>query len=119
MDSLPVGLVLRTFVHYLIAYCSRPEAASDAKSGRFVRLLVPDQCVKSCYPRLSLKRFLRNSIQSHRRRNFRRSYRDNVRPKVVSNVISGVAVERAGIDVSIKFGDYRSNRLLRRFALLS
>ena len=29
--------VLRTFVQYLIAFCSRPEKASDVISGRFVR----------------------------------------------------------------------------------
>ena len=31
-----VGPVLRTFVQYLITCCSRPEAASDVISGKFV-----------------------------------------------------------------------------------
>ena len=31
-----------TFVQYLIAFCSWPEAASDVISGMFVRLAVPD-----------------------------------------------------------------------------
>ena len=29
LDTLPVGPVLRTFVQYLIGFCSRPEAASN------------------------------------------------------------------------------------------
>ena len=42
--------VLRTFVQYLIALCSRQEAASDVISGRFVRLIVPEEFVKFNYP---------------------------------------------------------------------
>ena len=35
-DSCPAGPVLRTVVQYLIAFCSRLEAASDVISGTFV-----------------------------------------------------------------------------------
>ena len=33
-------------MQYLIAFCSQPAAASDVMSGRFVRPIVPDKCVK-------------------------------------------------------------------------
>ena len=35
---------------------------------------------------------------------------DNVRLEVASDVISGVDVERGGMNVQVKFGDFRSNR---------
>ena len=40
------------FVHHLIAFCNRPEEASDVTSGTFVRPIVPDRYVKFRYPRL-------------------------------------------------------------------
>ena len=39
-------VVLLTFVQHLITFCSWHEAASDVISGRFVRLAVPDKCIK-------------------------------------------------------------------------
>ena len=42
-DSLPAAPVLLTCVQYLIAFCSRPEAANDVVSGTVVRPLVPDK----------------------------------------------------------------------------
>ena len=36
----PAGPVSRPFVQYLIAFCSRPEADSDVRSGKFVRQTV-------------------------------------------------------------------------------
>ena len=42
----PVEPVLRTFVQYLITFCSRPEAASDVISGTFARPIGLDKCVK-------------------------------------------------------------------------
>ena len=42
----------RTFVQYLIAFNSRPEAASDIISGKFGRPIVLDKCIKLCCPRL-------------------------------------------------------------------
>ena len=52
----PAAPILRTFVQYLIAFCSRPEAASDVISGRFVRPIVPDKYIKFGYPRLNNSR---------------------------------------------------------------
>ena len=51
--SMPVTSILRTFMQYLIAFCSRPEAAADVISGRFVRLTVPNKFVKFCDPCLN------------------------------------------------------------------
>ena len=39
------GPVLRTFMQYLMAFCSRQETASDVVSGRFVGPFVHDQQV--------------------------------------------------------------------------
>ena len=44
--------VLRTFVLYLIAFCSRPEPASEVISGRFIALTFPNPRVKFRDPRL-------------------------------------------------------------------
>ena len=49
--------------------------------------------------------------QSHQRWHFGKFFRDNLRSELVSDVISGVAVEWVGMNVPIKFGDSRSNRL--------
>ena len=43
-------------MQYLIALCSRLEAANDVISGGFVRLIVPDKCVKCCDPCLNRSR---------------------------------------------------------------
>ena len=45
VDSLPAGPFFRSFVHNLIAFCSRLEATSDIISGRFVSQIVPDKRV--------------------------------------------------------------------------
>ena len=42
-----------TFVQYLIAFCSRPEALSDVISSRFVRPIVLNKCLKFCDPCLN------------------------------------------------------------------
>ena len=52
----PAGPFLCTFVQYLVAFCSRPEAVSDVTSGRFVGPMVPDKRVKFRYPRLNHSR---------------------------------------------------------------
>ena len=41
------------FYAVLNAFCSQLEAACDVLSGSFVRLIVPDNCVKFCDPRLN------------------------------------------------------------------
>ena len=50
------GPVLRTFVQYLITFCSRTEAAGDVLSGRFVGPIVLDKPVKFCGPTLNRSR---------------------------------------------------------------
>ena len=52
-DFLPAEPVSRTFVHNLFAFCSRSEAGSEVISCMFVRLTVPDKCVKFRDPRLN------------------------------------------------------------------
>ena len=74
---------------FLVAFCSRHEAASDAKSGRFVRLIVPIS-VKFCDPCLNRSRefppvALRGDIFN--------IFCDNFRLEAVSDIISGVATE--------------------------
>ena len=44
--SLPASPVLRAFVQYLTAFCSRLEAASNVISRTFVRQIGPDKPVK-------------------------------------------------------------------------
>ena len=60
--------VLRTFVQYLIAFCSRLGTASDVIAGKFVELTVTDK---------RLRHFL----------NF-----DKCQPEVAGDVISGVTI---------------------------
>ena len=43
---MPVTSVLRTFVQYLIAFCSQPDTASDIIFGMFVGPIVDDMPVK-------------------------------------------------------------------------
>ena len=45
-NSLPVGSILRTYMKYSIAVCSRLEATSQVISGRCMWPTVPDKCVK-------------------------------------------------------------------------
>ena len=44
--------VFAHFLQYVIAFYSRPEAASDVMSSAFPRLIVPDKCLKVRDPRL-------------------------------------------------------------------
>ena len=45
-DPLAGRTRLCTLLQYFIAFCSRPEAASEVISGRFLRPIVPDKCAK-------------------------------------------------------------------------
>ena len=45
-DRVPAAPVLRTFVQYLIEFCSRPERDSDVISGMCVRPIVDDKHAK-------------------------------------------------------------------------
>ena len=49
----PARPVLRTLMHYLIAFCTRREPASDVISGVFLKPVVPDKRVKSRDPCLN------------------------------------------------------------------
>ena len=115
-DSLLAAPALRTFVQYLIAFCSQPEAATDVISGNFVWPIVPDKCVKFCDARLN------NSGEIQPKAvgcsifgcfsNF-----DNYRPEVDGDVVYSAALDYVGMDVAAKFGDSRSNggRIIRLF----
>ena len=59
------GPVLRTVEQYLMAFCSRPKAASDVVSGRFVKPLVIDTVVKFCHPRLNHSREIPRDFSQH------------------------------------------------------
>ena len=52
----PAEPVLRTFVQYLIAFCSRPETDSDVLAGKFLVSIVPDKLVEFRDPRLNRSR---------------------------------------------------------------
>ena len=95
----PAGTVLRTFVKYSTAFCSRPEIASGVRSGTLVRPTVPDKPVKFRDPRLNRSSEAAMSTVFH----------DNFWLEVVSDVMSGVDVEQVDVDVYIKFGDSRLN----------
>ena len=55
LESLPAAPILRTFVQYLISFCSQQEVAADVIPSSFVRFVVLDECVKFGDPHL--KRF--------------------------------------------------------------
>ena len=57
-NPLPAAPVLRTVLQYLIAFCSRLEAASDVISGTFVAPTVPDKIVKFRDPCLNRSRVI-------------------------------------------------------------
>ena len=86
-----VGPVSHTFVQHLIAFCSRPEAASDIIFGASVGLIVPNKPVKFRDPRLN--RFREIPPEAVGSGIFNSFFCDNVRLEVDSDVISGVAVE--------------------------
>ena len=75
----------------LIAFCSRPEAASDVMSGRFVRPIVLDKCVKFCDPCLNRSREIPPEAVGGSI--FDSFYRDNFRLEAVSDVISSATVQ--------------------------
>ena len=57
----PAGPVLRTFAQYLVAFCTRLEAASDIISGVAVGQVLMDIRVKFGDSRSKVKRFSRYS----------------------------------------------------------
>ena len=67
-------------MQYLIAFCSRPEAASDVISSHFVELIVSDEFVKFGDP--CLNRFGEIRPEAIEGGIFD-IFRDNIRPEVV------------------------------------
>ena len=49
----PYGPVVRSFVQYLIAFCSRPKTASGVISSGIVGPILQDKPVELCDPRLN------------------------------------------------------------------
>ena len=94
--SMPATPVLRTFVQYLTAFCSRPETTSPyVIYGKFVRSIVSDKLVKCRDPSLNQSREI--PPQAFGSMIFGRfSNVDNFQPEVDSDVISGVVVDPAG-----------------------
>ena len=60
-NSLPAASTLRTFVQYLIAFYSRPEAAADVIFGVTVDCVGADVRVKVCDPMLNGSRAIRGA----------------------------------------------------------
>ena len=60
-NSLPAGPVLRTSMHYSITLCCQLDAANDAMSGMFMRLIAPDKAVSVFRKRLQTFYFTKSS----------------------------------------------------------
>ena len=109
LDYLSTAPVVRTFVQYLIVFCSWLEAAIDVISGRFAGLTVADNRVKLFRDhRLNRSgeiqpKAIGCSIFGHFS-NF-----CNRRPEVAGDVISSAASAYVTMDVPTKFGDSRLN----------
>ena len=74
-------------MQYLVAFCNQQEGASDVISGRPVRQIVLEKCVKFGHPRLNCSReILPKAVGS--------GIFDSFFPAITSNndVISGVAI---------------------------
>ena len=56
INSLPAAPVLRTFVQYLVTFCSRPDDASDFISGSIWGPIIPNKPVKCRDPCLNHSR---------------------------------------------------------------
>ena len=98
-DSLLAAPVLRTFVQYLIAFCSRPKTAGDVVSRQFVKLIVADKSL--------LKPFSRNSTRSHIGGDiFDICFATS---PTVSDFISCVVVGQTGTDINVEFSGSSSN----------
>ena len=85
---LQAAPILRKFVQYLGAFCSRPETDNHVTfKGRFVRPIVQDKCVNFCYPRLIS--LWRKSPRSRWKQHFQQFYSDKFQPEAVNDVMSG------------------------------
>ena len=81
-------------MQYLVAFCSRPQAASDVLSGRWGRLIVPDKCVVRFGDlRLNRSGEIRPESVGPSKTAFPQIFRDNFRPEVASDIFSCFAVD--------------------------
>ena len=89
-----------------MAFCSRPEGACDAISGRFVGPRVLDKRVKYYDPRLNCSRDIPPEAVGG---GIFDSPPCNFHPEVDDDIVSGVTVGLVGMDAPIKLGGSRSN----------
>ena len=107
-------------MQYLIAFSSRPEAASDVISDMFVKPILLDTCAK--FHDLCLNRSPEMSPEAVGGGSFDSFFRCSFLLEVDNDLISGVAVDYIKMDVHAKLGDSRSNlsclqpSLIRGFA---
>ena len=106
----PAGSVLRTFVQYLTACCSRPETVIvTSYPGGLWRQIVHDQRVIFRDPRLNRSREI--PLEAVGFVIFIRfSNVNNVLAEVVSDVVSGTVVDPIGMKVFVKLGDFTLHR---------
>ena len=106
MTVMPAAPVLRTFVQYLTAFCSRPEITSDVMCSRFVRPVVRDKRATFREPRLNRSREISPEVVGGVIfGSF--SNPNNYLPEVASDVIACVVIDLTSAKVCMKFGDYR------------
>ena len=94
-------------MQYSDALFSRPTAASNVWFGKFVRLIVCNNNVKFCDPRLSHCLEIRPKAIGDGILEFLYS---NFQLEASSDVTSSVAEDNVNVDVRIKCGESRSNR---------
>ena len=75
---------------YSIVFCSRLDTVSEAISGRFVRLVVPDNAVEFRDPLLNLSRNIYLKVIESCIFFIVFFFCNNFRPEVASDVLSGV-----------------------------
>ena len=90
-------------MQYLIAFCSRPEAAGDVISRSFVAPILTDKYVKFCDLCLNHSREIPPEAVGGC------TFRYNFPTEVDIDAIFSVAVECVGMDAGVKFGESRSN----------
>ena len=114
-DSLACRTSFTHFCKYEIAFCSRPEAASDVISGTFVSPIIRDKHVKFRDPCLNRSPEIQPEAVGCGIFDGFFAITSDQKQLVI---ISSEAVEWVGVDVRVKFGDSRSN-LLEIFESLS
>ena len=93
-------------MQHLVAFRNRPEGASDVISGRCVRQIVLEKCIKFSRPGLNRSQEIPSEAI---RSGIFDIFRYNFRPEVDNDVVSGVAIDNVGMDFLVQFGGSRSN----------